>query len=940
MRRKHLLKHFFKGIPAVATLSVLAILGLKSFSVDFDRYRGYSALISDQLVNDAAIQLALQNIRHTLSSKDKQPLNTALLEAETVQGQLMEQIPNSLSARDKDRLTKQLTFNAELLAEKRQLIEQIEVHHGALRTALDTESQALDGLNNSLRLEVEALLDDLYLYAVTSDKKLIPEIETQLSRLRPRLGPARFGPIAASVQTVLENKPTVDQLSSQVFELPLTNNIRALEQQFDDIQQTTQTRIAIYRNLIYILLFSSSGVVAVWVISRLRQTSQKTVRVLESITDAFIALDRQWVITYVNAQAAEMLKCDIPGLLGQDFWKVLPESLGKRFTEYYQQAVATNLQIVSFETYYEPTGRWLMVRGYPGSDGLSIFLQDFTERKQAEEQLIELNHDLDNRVKDRTAQLANAMEEAETARVKAEDANRSKSEFLANMSHELRTPLNAIIGYSEMLEEDIPSIGGDDFVPDLQKIQGAGKHLLGLINSVLDLSKIEAGRMELFLEDICVKTLIDEIIGTIEPLAQKNANQLVVSCPEDIGTLHADQVKLRQSLINLLSNACKFTKNGNITLAAASAVTANPQGDEQTWLQFRVTDTGIGMTAEQVEKVFEAFTQADTSTTRKYGGTGLGLTITKQFISMMGGEVSVDSTYGEGTTFTLTVPQTVQLDGAAEETFFAPPVHLIERESLSTIQELSDDTSTKTVLVIDGDQDGLESTYGYLTDAGYNLTYATDGKQGLVLAGELLPDVILLDMGQDDGWAILQQLKAIPAQLPVILLSMVEDPARADQLGVADYLPAKPFDQKHLLDILDSQMSQRICPKILVVEDDTNARDIMGRFLQRHDWTVILAANGQQALDYLHRTVPDLIVLDLMMPGMDGFEFVQVLHQTPDWKKIPIIVVTAKTLTAKDQQRLEGVVRVYQKADFNRQDLLTEVQTLVATPVNRASIVS
>ncbi|MEL6780713.1 MAG: histidine kinase dimerization/phospho-acceptor domain-containing protein, partial [Cyanobacteria bacterium J06597_16] len=191
----------------------------------------------------------------------------------------------------------------------------------------------------------------------------------------------------------------------------------------------------------------------------------------------------------------------------------------------------TNLQVVSFETYYEPTERWLMVRGYPGLDGLSIFLQDFTERKQAEEQLLELNRDLDNRVKDRTAQLANAMEEAETARVKAEDANRSKSEFLANMSHELRTPLNAIIGYSEMLEEDVTSIGEDDFVPDLQKIQGAGKHLLGLINSVLDLSKIEAGRMELFLEEICVKSIMDDIMGTIQPLAQKNFNQISMVCP-------------------------------------------------------------------------------------------------------------------------------------------------------------------------------------------------------------------------------------------------------------------------------------------------------------------------------------------------------------------------------------------------------------------------
>ncbi|MEM8611734.1 MAG: DAHL domain-containing protein, partial [Cyanobacteria bacterium P01_H01_bin.105] len=499
-------KHFLKGIPAVATLSVLAILGLKSFAVDFDQYRSYSALISDQLVNESATQLALQNIRYTIS-QNGQTLNTALLEAEKVQVQLTEEIPVSLSEKDTSSLKKQLAFNAELLAEKRQLIEQLEVHHAELRTALAQEPNLLNGLDGNLRLEVEALLDDLSLYAVTSDEKLVSDIKTKLNRLGARFGAtsAIQQQLSQLVQMVLDNKPAADNLVTQVFNLPLTNNIRALEQQFDDIQQDTRSRITLYRTLIYILSFASSGMMAFWVINRLKRSSQKTVRVLESITDAFIAVDRKWSITYVNAQAADILNCDIPGLLGQDFWKVLPESLGKRFTEYYRQAVATNLKVVSFETYYEPSERWLMVRGYPGTDGLSIFLQDFTERKQAEEQLIELNRDLDNRVKDRTAQLASAMEEAETARVKAEDANRSKSEFLANMSHELRTPLNAIIGYSEMLEEDVTSIGEDDFVPDLQKIQGAGKHLLGLINSVLDLSKIEAGRMELFLEDICIK---------------------------------------------------------------------------------------------------------------------------------------------------------------------------------------------------------------------------------------------------------------------------------------------------------------------------------------------------------------------------------------------------------------------------------------------------
>ncbi|MBX2864337.1 MAG: response regulator [Leptolyngbyaceae cyanobacterium MAG.088] len=935
MRRKQ----FLKRVPAVAALSVLAILGLKNFAVDFNQYSSYSALISDQLVNESAVQLALQNIRYTIS-QNGQSLNTALLDTEKVQVQLTEQIPISVSKKDTTRLQRQLAFNAELLDEKRQLIEQLEVHHAELRTALAQEANLLNGLNGNLRLEVEALLDDLSLYAITSDKKLIAIIKTKLSRLEIQLG-SNSGTqrqLEQTVQLVLDNKPAADELVTQVFDLPLINNIRALEQQFDAIQQATRTRIAIYRNFIYILVITSLGIVALWVINRLKKSSQKTVKVLESITDAFIAVDRKWSITYVNAQAADILKYEQSGLLGQDFWKVLPESLGKRFTEYYRQAVATNLNVVSFETYYEPTERWLMVRGYPGTDGLSIFLQDFTERKQAEEQLIELNRDLDNRVKDRTAQLASAMEDAETARIKAEDANRSKSEFLANMSHELRTPLNAIIGYSEMLEEDVTSIGEEEFVPDLQKIQGAGKHLLGLINSVLDLSKIEAGRMELFLEDICINTIIDEIIGTIQPLAQKNGNQLLMSCPNDIGVMYADQVKLRQSLINLLSNACKFTENGNITLTVEQF---HPQEQENSWLKFIVADTGIGMTPEQMGKVFQAFTQADTSTTRKYGGTGLGLTITKQFIAMMAGDVTVDSIYGQGTTFTLSLPRTVKPNKPSDQTFFAPPVRLIEREPISTIHKLSGQDLERTILVIDNDPESCESLHGHLSNSGYNVVCAVDGQQGLVLANELLPDAIILDMmlPEQSGWSILQELKTMPtlSQVPVILLSLAEEPNRAYQLGITDHM-LKPIDHVRLLSILDAQIPEPKTAKILVVEDDVNAREIMGRFLQQHDWTVVLATNGQQALDYVKTTVPDLIVLDLMMPGMDGFEFIEILRQTPDWRNIPIIIVTAKTLTVKDQQRLDGVVRVYQKADFNRQELLNDARNLVfakadSTPV-------
>jgi signal transduction histidine kinase/NO-binding membrane sensor protein with MHYT domain len=254
-------------------------------------------------------------------------------------------------------------------------------------------------------------------------------------------------------------------------------------------------------------------------------------------------------------------------------------------------------------------------------------------------------------------QLSRAMDEAQRARAAAEAASRAKSAFLANMSHELRTPMNAIIGYSEMLLEDFQDSGHDHYGPDLEKIRSAAKHLLSLINEILDLSKIEAGKMELHLEDIELARVLDEVASTIKPLVERNGNQLVVACPDELPSMRADLTKLRQGLFNLLSNAAKFTKNGRITFAVTEE-----KLDGADAVGFRVTDTGIGMTEEQAARVFEAFIQADSSTTREYGGTGLGLTITRKFCQMMGGDISVTSKPGVGSTFTIRLPLQVRAD--------------------------------------------------------------------------------------------------------------------------------------------------------------------------------------------------------------------------------------------------------------------------------------
>ena len=490
----------------------------------------------------------------------------------------------------------------------------------------------------------------------------------------------------------------------------------------------------------------------------------------------------------------------------------------------------------------------------------------------------------------------------------AANAERARAQFIANMSHELRTPMNAIIGYSEMVVEELTELGHDALTDDVRRVHRSGKHLLRLINDILDLSKIDAGKMEVQRERVDLADLAREVVEAVTPAAIDQANELRLVLDVTVHSIVSDRQRIRQCLLNLLSNAVKFTQGGEIVLRVEPA---------DGGVQLAVSDEGIGMSKAQQERIFAEFTQGDASTSRRFGGTGLGLTLTRRFAEMMGGSVRVESTPGVGSTFFLELPDLA----------IAP-----ERGAQLMAEAAQAEPGERIVLAVDDDPDVIDLVSRILARDGFKVVAALDGDQAFALAERLKPVAILLDVVLPgmSGWEVLSRLKAHPklSEIPVVMLTTIDDRTRGLSLGAHEYM-VKPVERKLLSGHVKRLYRGDMGTDVLIVDDDYATRRLMRRYLQRDGWSVRTAPDGREALDAVIEERPGLILLDLMMPVMDGITFLQHLRSQSRWDDIPVVVTTAKDLSRDEVKQLEASVsQVISKHAHSMDEILAEVSRI------------
>ncbi|MBT3315738.1 MAG: response regulator [Anaerolineae bacterium] len=509
-------------------------------------------------------------------------------------------------------------------------------------------------------------------------------------------------------------------------------------------------------------------------------------------------------------------------------------------------------------------------------------------------------------------QFATAIDNARSYKI-AQDAfaemreiDKLKSQFLANMSHELRTPLNSIIGFSRVILKGIDGPVTDLQQQDLSAIYNSGQHLLGLINDILDLSKIEAGKMELTFDEVDIEKLIKSVMSSVVGLIKDKPVRLEEEIEPDLPIVKADSMRLRQILLNLFSNASKFTDEGTIKVVARQ---------EKNFVHVSVIDSGPGISEEDQKKLFQAFSQVDASATRATGGTGLGLSICQELVTMHGGEIGVDSVVGEGSTFHFTLP------------LFYPDVQL-ESKAQTTEKEILNDDNLPIILSIDDDEQVISLYERYLNAQGYHVVALTEPKKALARVKAIQPHAITLDimMPGYNGWQVLEDLKSDPEtqHIPIIVCSIVEDTQKGYALGATDYL-LKPIIEDDLMNALSRINDSGAIREVLIIDDDPDDLRLMEKFLvETKKYEPVLAVGGLAGWDRIITHPPQAVILDLFMPEMDGFEIINAMQATKTLKDIPVIVISGGDISATQQEKLTKLNHdLLQKGSLDSQELLS-----------------
>lgn len=647
----------------------------------------------------------------------------------------------------------------------------------------------------------------------------------------------------------------------------------------------------------------------------LRESEMKYRSVAQSANDAIVSADQRGNIIAWNTgaerifgyQEAEVLRKPLTMLMPERYQAAHKQGLDRMRLTGQAKILNSTMELAGHRKGGQEFPLELSLSAWKTGEGTFYtgIIRDITERKHAEEALRALTASLEQKVKERTAEL-------EVARDQALTATQHKSEFLANMSHELRTPLNAVIGFSEVLLEKMFGEINRKQEEYLGDILGSGRHLLALINDILDLARIESGHTELDLGTFELPAVLNDTFTLIRERAKRHGIQVSLDIDHRLGRFTADERKLKQILLNLLSNAVKFTPDdGALSLKAVL------RSDHA---EISVSDTGIGIEPEFQQKIFDEFFQVGDHL-RKREGTGLGLALTKKFIELHGGRIWVQSAKGQGSTFTFTLPVLPTQEERSAPTGAKPDAH----------------PNAPLALVVEDDPAAAKLLSIYLTEAGFSVEIAADGDAGFEKAKTFQPAVITVDIliPKTDGWELLTQLKAdqATASIPVVVVSIVDEPGRGFSLGAADYL-LKPVDREVLARVIQRVVRNNARDQrgrsVLVIDDDPVILELMEAVLRPEGFEVLKAKDGRHGLQIARERNPDLVVLDLLMPDMNGFEVADEMHGCPETASIPIVVLTNKSLSREEKDRLNGrIIAIRQKGEFHREDFVAQVRSLL-----------